>query len=302
MVPSCASLFLSSALIATTDLFMVTGSPMMDLSPIRSLLEQELRIDRVNDDVTSRLLDSAWAEGTVFARESGVFSGEDVCRAYPPGTVAVTALLKEGAELENGTAVARLEGPAADCLSAERTLLNLLSHLCGVATLTRDYVRAVAPHPTRILATRKTLPLLRDLQLQAVRSGGGHIHRRSLSDGILVKDNHLVFIAENTVVSKAKHQRSPLHRVEVEVQSMEQLERLLQNPPDVVMLDNFDLEMTRIAIAKIQGRCEVEVSGGMDLEKTRAVAALGVDYISVGKLTHSAPALNLSLDIVRRTK
>lgn len=268
---------------------------------LRALIEQELQADRVHDDVTSRLLRNEPAQATVFARESGVFSGEAVCRAFP-SVVKLTCLVPEGAHVQNGTPIVQIEGTAAECLSIERTLLNLLSHLSGVASLTNKFVQAVKPHPVKILATRKTLPLLRDLQLQAVRSGGGFIHRRSLSDGILVKDNHLVFVAESEVVAKARAQRSPLHRVEVEVQSLEQLERLLTNPPDVIMLDNFSLADTRAAVDRIGSVCEIEVSGGMDLEKARLVASLGVHYISVGSLTHSAPALNFSLDIARSGK
>ena len=135
-----------------------------------------------------------------------------------------------------------------------------------------------------------------------MRAGGGYIHRRSLSDGILVKENHLIFMPESQVMSRARLLRSPLHRVEVEVQSLEQLERLMVDLPDVVMLDNFDLETTKEAVKRIAGRCEIEVSGGMDLDRVAAIAALGVNYISVGKLTHSASALNFSMDIAPEEK
>jgi nicotinate-nucleotide pyrophosphorylase (carboxylating) len=274
---------------------------MLDSLSLRALIEQELRADRVHDDVTSRLLRPEWAKATVYSREQGIFSGEAVCRAFP-GIVKLTCLAAEGSKVENGTPIAEMLGMAGDCLSVERTLLNLLSHLSGVASLTHKFVEAVRPYPVKVLATRKTLPLLRDLQLQAVRAGGGFIHRRSLSDGILVKDNHLVFVAESEVVAKAKAGRSPLHRVEVEVQSLAQLERLLVDPPDLIMLDNFSLDDTRAAVERIRGVCEIEASGGMDLAKARLVASLGVQYISVGSLTHSAPALNFSLDIVRSSK
>lgn len=272
---------------------------MLDLASLRKILERELETDRTSDDVTSRLLKEGdvRAEAAIYARESGVFSGEAVCQAFPSDHVSVECLVAEGEWLESGRAVVRMRGLASDCLSSERTLLNLLSHVSGVATLTRRFVDAVRPHRARILATRKTLPGLRDLQLQAVRAGGGYVHRRSLSDGILVKDNHLMFMPEAEVMRRARADRSPLHRVEVEVQSLAQLERLMSNPPDIIMLDNFDLDATREAVARIAGRAEIEVSGGMDLYRVAAIAALGVDYISVGKLTHSAPALNFSMDI-----
>lgn len=274
---------------------------MLEPTSLRRLLENELAVDCARDDVTSRLLGSdgqVRARAVILAREPGVFSGVDVCRAFPGGEVEVECLVAEGATLEAGMPVVRLRGPVVDCLAIERTLLNFLGHLCGVATMTRRFVDAVAPHKTRILATRKTLPGLRELQLQAVRAGGGFIHRRSLSDGILVKENHLQFLKEDEVVTQAHAQRSPLHRVEVEVQSLKQLEAVLRNPPDIIMLDNFTLEQMRQAIALINGRCEIEVSGGMDLDRVAAIAALGVDSISVGRLTHSAPSLNLSLDFV----
>lgn len=272
----------------------------MQADALKAFILKELETDRASDDVTARLLGSrgeVLCEATVFAKESGVFCGESVCAAFPDTVVSVECLVRDGAVLEVGTPVARVRGTAAACLSHERTLLNLLSHLSGIATQTRKFVQAVGPFKTKILATRKTLPGLRDLQLQGVRAGGGHIHRRSLSDGILVKDNHLVFIPEGDVVARAKSLRSPLHRVEVEVQSLEQLERLMVNPPDVVMLDNFSLEDTRVAIGRVGGRCEIEVSGGMSLDRVAELAALGVDYLSVGRLTHSAAALDLSLDI-----
>lgn len=273
---------------------------MLNLASVRRLIENELATDRVGDDVTGRLLESAGeapAEAVVFAKQSGVFSGEAVLRAFPSDRVKITAQARDGEALEVGKPVAFMRGTVADCLAHERTLLNLLSHLSGVATLTRKFVEAVRPHPTRILATRKTLPGLRDLQLTAVRAGGGFVHRRNLSDGILVKDNHLVFMPEAEVMGRAKRMRSPLHRIEVEVQSLEQLDRLLRNPPDVVMLDNLGLDTLREAIRRIAGRCEIEVSGGVDLDGVAAIAALGVQYISVGRLTHSVPALDLSMDI-----
>jgi len=273
---------------------------MLDLRPLQRLIESELETDRVRDDVTTRLLGkdrTRRAQAVVFTKQLGVFSGKAVCEAFPFSGLKVECLVEDGTTLEVGMPVARLTGTIEGCLGAERTLLNFLSHCSGVATLTRRFVDAVKPHPTKILATRKTLPGLRDIQLQAVRAGGGHIHRRSLSDGILVKDNHLVFLDEARVMSAARLVKSPLHRVEVEVQSLEQLSKVLADTPDVVMLDNFTLGEMRTAMQKIAGRCEVEVSGGMDLDHVAAIAALGVQYISVGRLTHSAPALDLSLDI-----
>ncbi len=269
-------------------------------STLEKLVASELNTDRYGDDVTVRLLGedaSTPAEAVAFAKEKGVFCGKEVVDAFRHLGFKAECLVSDGDTVEKGTEVARIKDTLGSCLGAERTLLNLLSHLSGVATLTRRYVDAAKPHRVRILATRKTLPGLRDLQLKAVRAGGGYVHRRSLSDGILVKDNHLAFMAEEQVVTRANRVKAPLHRVEVEVQSIEQLKRLLKSPPDVVMLDNLNIEQMKEAIGLIAGRCEIEVSGGVSLDSVPALAELGVDYISVGRLTHSAPALDLSMDI-----
>lgn len=276
----------------------------VSLHRIVSLLERELEIDGVADDVTTRLLGTegeARRRAVVLARDEGTFCGEAACEGFAlaaRGRLAVKPALVDGARYRAGVTLVELEGTISDILSYERTLLNLVSHLCGVASLTRRFVDAVAPLPTKVLATRKTLPGLRDLQLMAVRAGGGWVHRRSLSDGILVKDNHLANLGEAEIVRRARDVRSPLHRVELEAQSLEQLDRILVNPPDVVMLDNMDRATMAEAIRRIAGRCEIEVSGGITLATVRAVAELGVHYVSVGALTHSAPSANLTLDFV----
>lgn len=277
---------------------------MLDTLALSRLLERELAEDRAADDVTSRLLGE---EGTrpatagIRAKEVGVFYGTAVVRALCDlrlGLLGET-LIDDGDVFRRDEVVVRLGGPLATLLSVERTLLNLLSHLSGVATFTRKHVEAVKHHGTTVLATRKTLPGLRALQLAAVEAGGGRIHRRSLSDGILAKDNHVSVVPGPELVRRARKSRSPLHRIEVEVQSLPELESLLTNPPDVVMLDNFSLEDIRVAMQWIAGRCEVEVSGGVTLATIGDIAATGVQYVSVGRLTHSAPSIDLSLDIER---
>lgn len=275
----------------------------MHFSPLHELLSREWTTDRVSDDVTAALLGAAGeapAVALVKSREAGVFAGRDWIRAHDQlcPDVRFEALLQDGDTLAAGTEVARLAGPVGRCLSLERTLLNGLSHLCGIATLTRQFVCAVPPS-TKILATRKTLPGLRELQLAAVVAGGGHVHRRSLSDGILIKDNHLAVLGEQECLERAKHRRSPLHRVEIEVQSLASLEKALPLAPDVVMLDNLTVDEMREAIARIGKRCEIEISGGVSLDTIGALARLGVDYISIGRLTHSVKALDLTLDIDR---
>lgn len=175
-------------------------------------------------------------------------------------------------------------------------MLNFLTHACGVATGARAYVDAVKPHKTRILATRKTLPGLRALQLHAVVAGGAFVHRRTLADGILIKENHQRYVPVKTLVERSKAQRSPLHRIEVEVQSFDELRALEGSMPDVVMLDNFDDTTVAEAVRWIAGRAEVEVSGNMTPERAKKVAAAGADWISAGAITHTVKNVDLSLD------
>ena len=267
------------------------------------LLSDALSDDAFGDDVTSKLLGDkgrVCVSAVVRSRQSGVFSGEAVVEALSrilSGTLEFQCEFEEGQRIEEQAIVARLAGPVGEILSTERTLLNFLSHACGVATTTRQFVDAVQPHRAKILATRKTLPGLRELQLTAVIAGGGFIHRRSLSDGILIKDNHRALVGGVELIRLAKEKRSPLHRIEIEVQDGALLDRVLPERPDVIMLDNMDLEEIANAIQKIDGCCAIEVSGGVSLSSVGAIAALGVDYISVGALTHSVRALDLTLDI-----
>ncbi|MBI4404480.1 MAG: carboxylating nicotinate-nucleotide diphosphorylase [Deltaproteobacteria bacterium] len=274
------------------------------LGDIKKLILNEWAADRASDDVTTQSVigSNQRCEAAVIARESGVFCGEFVCTCFGEQLgeqVSVDCAVRDGDVIEAGTQLIRLEGNARLILGVERTLINFVSHLCGVATLTNSFVCAVSPFPTKILATRKTLPGLRAVQLIAVQAGGGYVHRRSLSDGILIKDNHLAFTDEQTALDKALRLHSPLHGVEIEVQSLTMLEKVLQNAPHVVMLDNMGPDDVQHAVKMINGRARVEVSGGVRLEDVRRLAELGVDYISVGQLTHSARSLNLSLDILK---
>jgi nicotinate-nucleotide pyrophosphorylase (carboxylating) len=270
----------------------------------------ECNVDRVNDDVTVNLLGEAQnipARAILRAKDFGVFSGDSVVEAFKQlfeTQILLNSKIQEGESLTPGQEILRMEGTAGRCLSLERTLINYLSHLSGVATLTRRFVDAVQPNPVEILATRKTLPGLRDLQLQAVVAGGGKIHRRNLSDGILIKENHQIFCEAKTSLALSGKNRSPLHRVEIEVQDFFLLERVLECPPDIIMLDNFSESELPQAIKKIRTASKahpvkIEVSGGMTIDKVARIASMGVDYISVGQLTHSSPSLNMSMDLER---
>ena len=258
--------------------------------------------DNIDEDVTSQCLGPLGdkpGRAVLFSKEKGIFSGLEVLLAHRSllPEMKWSLALEEGQPLESGVQIVEIEGTSRKILGIERTLLNFLSHLCGIATQTGHFVKAIEPHSAKLLCTRKTLPGLRHLELQAVAAGGGTIHRRSLSDGILIKENHSDITPIEEIVKRARAHHSPLHRIEIEVQSMEFLRRVLPLKPDIVMLDNFPLSEIPIALKLIERRCLVEVSGGVSLDNIGSIAATGVDTISVGQLTHSARALDLSLDI-----
>jgi nicotinate-nucleotide pyrophosphorylase (carboxylating) len=207
--------------------------------------------------------------------------------------------LPDGADADAGATLARVEADARALLAAERVSLNLLQRLCGIATLTRAYVEAIRGTKARIVDTRKTTPGLRALEKYAVRCGGGINHRMGLDDAILIKDNHITVAGSAAeALRRARDASGWLMQVEIEVDSLSQLEEVLPLKPDVVLLDNFGLHDLRRAVEITAGRCRLEASGGVTLETVRAIAETGVDAISVGALTHSAPALDIGLDAV----
>jgi nicotinate-nucleotide pyrophosphorylase (carboxylating) len=236
------------------------------------------------------------------ARRGGVVAGLDVIRltlAELDAGVTVDPLTADGQAVPAGTTLARVSGNARAILTAERTALNLLGRLCGVATLTQDFVDAVAGTSARITDTRKTTPGLRQLEKYAVRCGGGINHRFGLDDAILIKDNHVAACGSvGEAVRRAKAFAGHLMKVEVEVDSLVQLQEALAHDPDVIMLDNFTLADMREAVRTVAGRVTLEASGGVTLDTVRAIAETGVDVISVGALTHSAKVLDIGLDAV----
>ncbi len=250
-------------------------------------------------DITAALVPS---EATVAAilrsRAPGVLAGRacatEAFRRVDPTTEAEW-VLGDGDVLAAGSVIGRVSGRLASVLTAERTALNLLGHLSGVATLTRRYVEAAGPR-ARIRDTRKTTPGLRALEKAAVRAGGGVNHRGSLSDGILVKDNHLAGLSIAEAVATA-HARWPGIACQVECDTLDQLATALEAGADMVLLDNMDLATVSAAVAAVAGRIPVEVSGRVDLDSVAAYAAAGADLISVGALTHSAPVLDIGLDL-----
>ncbi len=254
-------------------------------------------------DLTGSLLDRRTVELTLGSRASGIYVGADlaplilarVAERLERPVPSWDPIIKDGEAVTSGTVIARLHGELPILLAAERTMLNFLCHLSGVATLTRAYVNTVSGTRAVIRDTRKTTPGLRMLEKYAVRCGGGSNHRLGLWDAFLIKDNHLAFAPMVELVSRARQQQ-PARPLEVEVDSLEQLQECLDLGVDLILLDNMPVAMINEAVRLSAGRCQLEVSGGVGLENLRAIAKTGVDYIAVGALTHSSPILDLGLD------
>ncbi len=258
-------------------------------------------------DLTAHAVVPAHARATaeLVSRVPGVFSGGDAFAAAfaltDPACV-VDSRVAEGEPITPGQVLATVSGPARPVLTAERVALNFCQRMSGIATLTARYVAAVAGTGVRIVDTRKTTPGLRAFERAAVRSGGGANHRFSLSDAVMVKDNHLgVLTAGGATITEAllaARARMPhTAHLEVEVDRLDQIEPVLAAGVDTIMLDNFSLADLRAGVAVVAGRARVEASGGVSLDTVRAIAETGVDVISVGALTHSAAALDLGLDL-----
>jgi nicotinate-nucleotide pyrophosphorylase (carboxylating) len=279
---------------------MIAALPDILIEPIvRAALAEDL--GRAGDVTSMATIDADARFAAVFAaRKDGRISGLDCARLAvmaldPTATFEVVA--PDGADAAPGAVLARVEGNARALLSAERVALNLLGRMSGIATLTREYVRAVEGTKARITDTRKTTPGLRALEKYAVRCGGGVSHRFGLDDAILIKDNHVAACGSvGEAVRRARAFAGHLMKVEVEVDGLDQLAEAIAEKPDVIMLDNFSLEDLRTAVHLIAGRAVLEASGGVTLDTVRAIAETGVDVISVGALTHSAPVLDIGLD------
>ena len=269
---------------------------------VREIVARALAEDIGAGDVTTvaTVDELGVARAEVVAKAEGVVAGLEVMGevflAVNPW-VEFDAPPLDGVAVVPGDVVARIVGPARALLTAERTALNFLQRMSGIATLTARYVAAVKGTRVQILDTRKTAPGLRALDKYAVRMGGGRNHRFGLFDGVLIKDNHIRAAGGlGEAVAAARAQAHHLLRLEVEAQSLAQVEQALQARADVIMLDNLSLDEVRQAVAMIGDRAQTEVSGGITLETVRAYAECGVDFISVGELTHSPRALDFSLE------
>lgn len=271
-------------------------------SQLLSFIHMALAEDAPSGDLTSQTLVPAATQSIAHlrAREPGILCGEDVFRLamQSENGVAVDVLCHDGETFTAGQTLATASGSARSILRAERVALNFVQRLSAIATQTAAYVAAAAGTGARIVDTRKTTPGLRLLERYAVRCGGGHNHRYSLSDAVLVKDNHLAAIDGDVTAAllAMKARLSHTAHIEVEVDRIDQLETVLAAGVDTVLLDNFSLDDLRIAVGQIAGRALVEASGGVRLDRIPAIAATGVDLISVGALTHSVRALDLGLD------
>jgi len=281
---------------------------------VEEIIDRALAEDIGKGDVTTEALIRGDQQGTGFivAKKEGILAGtgaaKQVFHRVDP-ELKVEILLEDGARVKSGSKVAKVSGSIASILKAERVALNFLQRLSGIASETNRYVEAVKGLPVRIMDTRKTTPGLRSLEKYAVKVGGGENHRMNLGEGILIKDNHLVALRSQglnikEIITKARQnapQRPSTQRsecwVEVEVGTVSEALEAVEAGADIVMLDNMYLEDMHKAVKSIRGRALIEASGGITLDNVRAVAETGVDFISIGALTHSARALDISLEL-----
>ena len=276
-------------------------SPLAIDEAVRRALEEDL--GRAGDvTAVATIPESLRAQALMVARQGGVIAGLPLAIAtlqmLSPG-IEITAHVRDGASVAAGQQLLTILGPARALLTAERTALNFVGRLSGVATLTADYVRPIAGTAARICCTRKTTPGLRALEKYAVRCGGGFNHRFGLDDAILIKDNHIAVAGGiRPVLQRARSFAGHLVKIEIEVDTLAQLDEVLDSGlADAVLLDNMDIASLRRAVERTQGRIVLEASGGIMLDTIAEIAATGVDYISSGALTHSAPNFDVAVDI-----
>lgn len=273
------------------------------------LLEPLVRATLTEDlgragDITSDAIIGAEVQSELFlvARETGVLAGIDMARLafeLMDAKVEFEPLMADGAALQKGSRIARIKGSARAILSAERTALNFLCHLSGIASATADIAQRIAPYDCKVTCTRKTTPMLRSVEKYAVRVGGGSNHRFGLDDAVLIKDNHIAIAGSLTVaVERARAAIGHMVKIEVEVDTLTQLDEALAIGVDVILLDNMDTETLVEAVKRIDGRAVSEASGGITPDTAAAVAATGVDRIAIGWITHSTKILDIGLDAI----
>jgi nicotinate-nucleotide pyrophosphorylase (carboxylating) len=266
----------------------------------RSLAEDLGRAGDVSSIAT--IPENAKARVVAVARKAGTIAGLPLvaaCFEQLSPEIKIKALARDGDTVKANTELMKITGNARAILSAERAALNFLGHLSGIATATSAFVHKIGKHKTRICCTRKTTPGLRALEKYAVRCGGGFNHRFGLDDAMLIKDNHIAVAGSiRAVLERAKSKAGHLVKIEIEVDSLDQLQEVLDcGLADVVLVDNFTIAMMKRAVKMVAGRLVIEASGGITLDNISAIAATGIDYASSGALTHSAPNLDVALDI-----
>jgi nicotinate-nucleotide pyrophosphorylase (carboxylating) len=275
----------------------------MDKNLLQRMIRRFLDEDIGRGDITSEAIfpEDHHGSARLVARQTFVVAGAatvaaEVFAVQNPAIVTAGAVV-DGCRVSPGQVLLTVSGPVVDLLKAERVALNLLQRLSGIATLTAAYVDVVKGYPVRITDTRKTTPGLRIFEKYAVRIGGGSNHRFNLTDGVLIKDNHIAACGSITeAVERVRRTTPHTIRIEVETDTLEQVEECLHNRVDIIMLDNMSPELMREAVRLIDGRALVEASGGVNLETVAAIAACGVDIISIGALTHSARACDIGMD------
>jgi nicotinate-nucleotide pyrophosphorylase (carboxylating) len=271
---------------------------MINLDLVRAALAEDLA---GGVDVTSEatIAVDAKMQADFVARDSGVVVGIDMAKAVltEVGVDQIESLVQDGASVSAGEVLIKVSGNARAILLAERTALNFLGHLSGIATLTSQWVKAIAGTNCEIRDTRKTTPGWRELEKFAVRMGGGTNHRMSLSDAALIKDNHIAAAGGVKAAFNAVRNAFPTAPIEIEVDTLEQLAEVLPLKPDLVLLDNMTPEQCRQAVSLVAGQTKLEASGGITLDKARSYAETGVDYLAIGALTHSAKNFDIGLDV-----
>jgi nicotinate-nucleotide pyrophosphorylase (carboxylating) len=268
--------------------------------PVRRAFVEDL--GRAGDITTDSIVNQGdTTAGSIVARAPGCIAGIEIAGYafhFLDSLLKFEIRIHDGERVDPGDVVASVQGAARPILTGERTALNFLTHLSGIATATRNIVESISPHHARIVCTRKTTPGLRAIEKYAVRAGGGSNHRFGLDDAVLIKDNHIQVAGGIAEAIRCVHRRiGHLVKIEVECDTLEQLDIALKEKIDAVLLDNMPLDILAEAVRMSNGRVLTEASGGITPQNVRAVAATGVDLISIGWITHSAPALNLSLDI-----
>ncbi|MCI9575370.1 MAG: carboxylating nicotinate-nucleotide diphosphorylase [Clostridiales bacterium] len=268
-------------------------------------LEEELlralREDITSEDVTTNAVmpEPRLGQAELICKETGILAGQEAFQrvfTLLDESAVVEWAFQDGDEIQKGERVALVQGDIRALLSGERVALNYLQRMCGIATYTRDLVKELDGFPTKLLDTRKTTPNMRWFEKYAVTVGGGKNHRYNLSDGILIKDNHIGAAGGvKQAIEMARAYAPFVRKIEVEVENLAMLDEALEAGADIIMLDNMDLETMKQAVERVKGRAETECSGNVTKERLKEIAAIGVDFVSCGALTHSAPILDLSL-------